>query len=43
MAGASSVNVTYDIKEKAFKLEGCKVIIEIKVSIVATGKPIQMT
>ena len=43
MAGASSVSITYDIKEKSFDLEGCKVIIEIKVSIVATGKPIQMT
>ena len=43
MAGASSVNITYDVKEKTFDIEGSKVIINVTVSIVATGKPIQMT
>jgi N-methylhydantoinase A/oxoprolinase/acetone carboxylase beta subunit len=42
MAGASSVNITYDIKEKTFDLNGSKAIIDVTVSVVATGKPMQM-
>lgn len=42
MAGASSVNITYDVKEKSFDLDGSKTIIDITVSVIATGKPMQM-
>lgn len=42
MAGASSVNITYDIKEKTFDLDGSRAIIDVTVSVVATGKPMQM-
>lgn len=42
IAGASSVNITHSIKERTFDIEGSKNIIDVTVSIVATGKPIQM-
>lgn len=41
-AGASSVTVSYDIKQRAFEVEGSKAILDITVSVTATGKPLQM-
>lgn len=41
-AGAASVGISYDIKEKTFELQGSTTIISVTVSVVATGKPAQM-
>ena len=41
-AGADSVSISYDIKEKSFDLDGSKTVISVTVSVVATGKPAQM-
>lgn len=41
-AGASSVTVCCDIKQRTFEVEGSKAILDITVSVTATGKPSQM-
>ncbi|MGI6471503.1 MAG: hydantoinase/oxoprolinase N-terminal domain-containing protein [Candidatus Methanomethylophilaceae archaeon] len=41
-AGASSVNVVYDIKERTFEQGNSTAVIDIVVSVTATGKPRQM-
>ncbi len=41
-AGASSINVRYDVKEKAVEVDGIRMVLDITISVTAIGKPIQM-
>ncbi|UAL08082.1 MAG: hydantoinase/oxoprolinase family protein [Candidatus Methanogranum gryphiswaldense] len=41
-AGAYSTDVSFDVKERTYDIEGTKTILDILISVTATGKPQQM-
>ncbi len=41
-AGAYSTDIRYDVKERRYDVEGAEAILDITVSVIATGKPQQM-